>query len=166
MTGVQTCALPIYQAELEALNDEVEEVIEDEEDVATREQTKSKWAALEKLVGSAPRMAQVGKDLVAHFETRIAAMPGKGMIVCMSREICVDMYNAIIAIKPEWHDADSNKGAIKIIMTGSASDQAKMQPHIHNKETKKLFEKRFKDVNDPLQLVIVQIGRASCRERV
>lgn len=148
--------LDINQAEMEALNDEVEEVIEDEEDLSMREKTKSHWAALEKLVGSAPRMEQVGKDLVAHFETRIASMPGKGMIVCMSREICVDMYNAIVAIKPEWHDSDTSKGAIKIVMTGSASDKAKMQPHIYNKETKKLFEKRFKDVNDPLQLVIVR----------
>ena len=148
--------LDINQAEIEALNDEVEEVIEDEEDLASRENTKSKWAALEKLVGSEPRMKQVGKDLVAHFETRIASMPGKGMVVCMSREICVDMYNAIIDIKPEWHNSDTTKGAIKIVMTGSASDKAKLQPHIYNKETKKLFEKRFKDVNDPLQLVIVR----------
>jgi len=148
--------LDINQAEIEALNDEVEEVIEDEEDLASREKTKSHWATLEKLVGSAPRMEQVGKDLIAHFETRIASMPGKGMIVCMSREICVDMYNAIVAIKPQWHDNDPAKGAIKIVMTGSASDKAKLQPHIHNKETKKLFEKRFKNVDDPLQLVIVR----------
>ncbi|MCK4709476.1 MAG: type I restriction endonuclease subunit R, partial [Gammaproteobacteria bacterium] len=86
--------LDINQAELEELNDEVEDVIEDEEDITERERTKSKWAALEKLVGSAPRMEQVAKDLVAHFETRITTMPGKGMIVGMSREICVDMYNA------------------------------------------------------------------------
>jgi len=148
--------LDIKQAEIEALNDDVEEVIEDEEDLASRESTKSQWAALEKLVGSAPRMKQVGKDLVDHFESRTAAMPGKGMIVCMSREICVDMYNAIVAIKPEWHDSNTDIGAIKIVMTGSASDKPKLQPHIHNKETKKLFEKRFKDVNDPLQLVIVR----------
>lgn len=148
--------LDINQAEIEALNDDVEEVIEDEEDIATRERTKSKWAALEKLVGSEPRMQQVAQDLVAHFETRIASMLGKGMIVCMSREICVDMYNAIVDIKPEWHDTDPAKGAIKIVMTGSASDKSKMQPHIYNKETKKLFEKRFKDANDPLQLVIVR----------
>ena len=148
--------LDINQSEMEALNDEVEEVIEDEEDISAREKTKSKWAALEKLVGSEARMKLVANDLVSHFEKRIATMPGKGMIVSMSREICVDMYNAIVAIKPEWHDTDINKGAIKVIMTGSASDKPKMQPHIHNKETKKLFEKRFKDVNDPLQLVIVR----------
>jgi type I restriction enzyme R subunit len=148
--------LDIKQAEIEALNDDVEEVIEDEEDISIREKTKSQWAALEKLVGSEPRMKQVAKDLVAHFEKRIASMPGKGMIVCMSREICVELYNAIIAIKPEWHDTDTTKGAIKIVMTGSASDKEKLQPHIHNKETKKRFEKRFKDINDPLQLVIVR----------
>lgn len=153
--------LDINQADIEILNDEVEDIIEDEEE-QDKENTKSKWAALEKLVGSGPRMEQVGKDLVQHFENRTKAMPGKGMIVCMSREICVDMYNAIVAIKPEWHGAplgtaaDPEKGAIKIVMTGSASDKAKLQPHIHNKETKKLFEKRFKDDNDPLQLVIVR----------
>jgi type I restriction enzyme R subunit len=147
--------LDINTADIEALNDDVEEVIEDEEE-RDKEKTKSKWAALGKLVGSEPRMEQVGKDLVSHFESRIATMPGKGMVVCMSREICVDMYDAIVAIKPEWHDLDPAKGAMKIVMTGSASDKEKMQPHIHNKETKKLFEKRFKDVNDPLQLVIVR----------
>ena len=148
--------LDINSADIEALNAEVDEVIEDEEDIASRENTKSKWAALEKLVGSAPRVEQVAKDLVSHFETRIASMPGKGMIVCMSRDICVELYNAIVALKPEWHDADPNKGAIKIVMTGSASDHAKLQPHIYSKTTKKLFEKRFKDTNDPLQLVIVR----------
>lgn len=147
--------LDIDAAEIEALNDEVEEVIEDEDD-AERESTKSKWAALEKLVGSDPRMKLVGADLVKHFESRTATMSGKGMIVCMSREICVDMYNAIVAIKPEWHDLDTAKGAIKIVMTGSASDKEKLQPHIHDKQTKKQFETRFKDIEDPLQLVIVR----------
>ncbi len=148
--------LDINQAEMEALNDEVDEVIEDEEDVATRESTKSKWAALEKLVGSTPRIEQVAQDLVAHFDERIATMPGKAMIVGMSREICVDIYNAIVAIKPEWHDADPAKGAIKVVMTGSASDKQKLQPHIYNKETKKHIEKRFKAVDEPLQMVIVR----------
>jgi type I restriction enzyme R subunit len=148
--------LDINAAAMEALNDEVDEVIEGEEDVAIRESTKSKWAALEKLVGSEPRIAQVAKDLVTHFEDRTNTMPGKGMIVCMSREICVDMYNAIISVNPDWHDLDPAKGAIKVVMTGSASDKTKLQPHIHNKITKTSFEKRFKDVNDPLQLVIVR----------
>ncbi|WP_245929738.1 type I restriction endonuclease subunit R [Leucothrix pacifica] len=148
--------MDINAAEIETLNDEVDEVIEDEEDVSEREKTKSKWAALEKLVGTTARIDLVASDLVKHFEQRTSSMPGKGMIVCMSREICVDMYDAIVAIKPEWHDTDTDKGAIKIVMTGSASDKDKLQPHIHNNKIKKLFEKRFKDVNDPLQLVIVR----------
>jgi type I restriction enzyme, R subunit len=147
--------LDINNADIDTLNDEVEEIIEDEEE-RDRENTKSKWAALEKLVGSKPRMAEVGKDLVAHFEDRLSTMSGKAMVVCMSRDICVAMYDAIVAIKPEWHDLDSAKGVIKIVMTGSASDKEALQPHIHNKVTKKLFEKRFKDINDPLQLVIVR----------
>ena len=148
--------LDINVADIESLNDEVDEVIEDEEDVAIRESTKSKWAALEKLVGSEPRIQQVGSDLVDHFESRVATMPGKGMVVCMSREICVEMYDAIVANRPEWHDTDPEKGAVKIVMTGSASDREKLQPHIYSKETRRRFEKRFKDVNDPLQLVIVR----------
>jgi len=148
--------LDIRQAEIEALNEEVDEVIEEEEDIAVREKTKSRWAALEKLVGSAPRIHEVAEDLVAHFENRTASMPGKGMIVTMSREICVDMYDAIVTLRPDWHDSEPTKGAIKVVMTGSASDKGKLQPHIYNKETRKLFEKRFKDENDPLQLVIVR----------
>lgn len=148
--------LDINSSEIESLNDQVEEVIEDEEDVALREKTKSKWAALEKLVGSKPRIEQVAADLIAHFESRTASMPGKAMLVCMSRDICVDMYDAIVALRPDWHDSDPAKGAIKIVMTGTASDKAKLRPHIYGKETKKLFEKRYKDVNDPLKLVIVR----------
>lgn len=148
--------LDLNTAEIENLNDEVEEVIEDEESQAAREKTKSQWAALEKLVGSAPRIEQVAADLVTHFEQRVATLPGKGLIVCMSREICVDMYDAITALKPDWHDPDPAGGRIKIVMTGSASDKQKLQPHIPNKDTKKLFEKRFKSIDDPLQLVIVR----------
>jgi type I restriction enzyme R subunit len=148
--------LDIRQDEIEELNEDIDEVIEDEEDVGTRESTKSKWAALEKLVGSEPRIEQVAKDLVQHYETRIASFPGKAMIVGMSREICVHLYNALVDLRPEWHDDDPAKGAIKIVMTGSASDKALFQPHIHNKDTKKLFEKRYKDVKDPLQIVIVR----------
>lgn len=147
--------LALNQAQIAQLNHEVEDVIEDEE-IAIRENTKSRWAALEKLVGSKPRIEQVGQDLVAHFESRIASMPGKGMIVCMSREICVELYEAIVALKPAWHSNDPTQGALKIVMTGSASDPAKLQAHLYSKKTKEHFEKRFKDVHDPLQLVIVR----------
>ena len=148
--------LDINQAEIEALSDQVEEVIEDEEDIAAREKTKSHWAALEKLVGAAPRIKEVAEDLVKHFEERISTIDGKAMIVCMSREICVHMYNAITELRPELADPDSEKGGIKVIMTGSASDKELLQPHIYNKQQKKRLEKRFKDPNDPLKLVIVR----------
>lgn len=148
--------LDINQEEIEQLNDKVEDEIGEDEETADREKVKSEWATLEKLVGAEPRIEQVAKDLVEHFTTRTSTFPGKAMIVSMSREICVDLYNAIVAIKPEWHHPDTDKGAIKIVMTGSASDKEKMQPHIHDKKTKKLFEKRYKDTDDELQLVIVR----------
>ncbi|KOO08997.1 type I restriction endonuclease subunit R [Vibrio hepatarius] len=148
--------LDINQDEIEALNDQVEEEIGEDEETESREKIKSQWSALEKLVGAEPRIQQVAQDLVEHFTTRCETFPGKAMIVAMSREICVDLYDAIVAIKPEWHSEDPNKGAIKIVMTGSAADKAKMQPHIHDKKTKKLFEKRYKDTDDELQLVIVR----------
>lgn len=148
--------LDINRAEIEELSEQVDEVIEDEEDVSSREKTKGEWSRLEKLVGSTPRLKQIAADLVAHFEARTEVTAGKGMIVTMSREICVHLYNEIVALRPDWHDPDPEKGKIKIVMTGSASDKPLLQPHIYNKQTKKRLEKRFKDVNDPLQLVIVR----------
>ena len=148
--------LDINQTEIEELSDQVDEVVEDEEDVGNREKTKSEWSRLEKLVGATPRLKQIAADLVAHFEARTEATAGKGMIVTMSREICVHLYNEIIALRPDWHDPDPEKGKIKIVMTGSASDKPLLQPHIYNKQVKKRLEKRFKDVNDPLHLVIVR----------
>lgn len=148
--------LDINQAEIEDLSDQVDEVVEDEEDVGNREKTKSEWSRLEKLVGATPRLKQIAADLVTHFEARTETTAGKGMIVTMSREICVHLYNEIVALRPDWHDPDPEKGKIKIVMTGSASDKPLLQPHIYNKQVKKRLEKRFKDVNDPLQLVIVR----------
>jgi len=148
--------LDLNRAEIDELSDEVDDVIEDEEDVGQREKTKGEWSRLEKLVGAQPRLKQVAKDLVSHFETRNESMDGKGMIVAMSRDICVQLYNEIIALKPEWDDEDPEKGTIKVIMTGSASDKALLQPHIYNKQTKKRLEKRFKDPKDQLKLVIVR----------
>lgn len=148
--------LDINQTEIEELSDQVDDIVEDEENVSNREKTKSEWSRLEKLVGATPRLKQIAADLVAHFEARTEAMAGKGMIVTMSREICVHLYNEIIALRPDWHDPDPEKGKIKIVMTGSASDKPLLQPHIYNKQVKKRLEKRFKDVNDPLQLVIVR----------
>ena len=148
--------LDVKQAEIDALNEQVDEVVEDEEDIASREKTKSEWAALEKLVGAEPRLAQVAKDLVEHFETRSATLDGKAMIVCMSRDICAQLYKAIVTLRPDWHDDDPEKGAIKVVMTGSAADKELLQPHLYSKQVKKRLEKRFKDAKDPLKLVIVR----------
>lgn len=126
------------------------------DELSDRERFKSKWSALEKLVGSEPRIKQIAQDIVTHFEDRTATIDGKGMIVAMSRQIAVDLYDAIVAIRPSWHSADPTKGAIKIIMTGSASDEAKLQKHIYSKQVKKDLEKRIKDVDDELKLVIVR----------
>lgn len=148
--------LDLNRAEIDALSAQVDEVVEDEEDLSTREKTKGEWSRLEKLVGATPRLKQVAADLVTHFESRTASMDGKAMIVTMSREICVHLYNEIVALRPDWHDADPEKGAIKIVMTGSAADKPLLQPHIYNQQTKKRLEKRFKNANDPLKLVIVR----------
>jgi type I restriction enzyme R subunit len=148
--------LDLNHAEIEALSDQVEDVVEDEEDISNREKTKSEWSRLEKLVGTEPRIRQVAADLVEHFEERTRSMDGKGMIVGMSRNICVNLYNAIVELRPDWHDTDPDKGAIKIVMTGSASDRELLQPHIYNRHTRKKLEKRFKDISDPFKLVIVR----------
>ena len=148
--------LDVNQAEIDALNEQVDEVVEDEEDIAAREKTKSEWAALEKLVGAEPRLQQVARDLIQHFEARIAVADGKAMIVCMSRDICAHLYNAIVALRPDWHSDDPEQGVIKIVMTGSAADKPLLQPHLYSKQVKKRLEVRFKDAQDPLKLVIVR----------
>lgn len=148
--------LDVNQDVIDELEREVDEIFEDDEDVASREKAKSTWTALEKLVGAEPRLRQVSSDLVSHFEERDAQIPGKAMIVAMSREICVRLYNQITALRPDWHDDDPEKGAIKVIMTGSASDESHLQPHLYSKQTKKRLERRFKDPEDPLKLVIVR----------
>lgn len=148
--------LDLNHDEIDALSDQVDEVVEDEEDVGLREKTKGEWSRLEKLVGSEPRLKEVAADLVAHFEQRNATLDGKAMIVAMSRDICAHLYNEIVRLRPEWHDTDPEQGAIKVVMTGSASDKPLLQPHIYNKATKKRLEQRFKNPEDPLKLVIVR----------
>ncbi|MGO3552423.1 type I restriction endonuclease subunit R [Pseudomonas helleri] len=153
--------LSLKDSELPAIDDQVDELAEDEED-DQQSRLKSRWAALEKVVGAEPRIQSVAADLVTHFEERnqglvsMGQMPGKAMVVGMSREICVHLYNEIVALRPEWHDEDPEKGAIKVIMTGSASDKALLRPHIYSGQLKKRLEKRFKDPLDPLKLVIVR----------
>jgi type I restriction enzyme R subunit len=147
--------LSLNPVEMADLDSEVDELTEDDEE-NSKASTLRRWAALEKVVGAPPRVNKIAEDLVHHFEARLSALEGKAMIVSMSREICVHLYNAIVALRPEWHDEDPEKGAIKIVMTGSASDKALLKPHIYTKEVKKRLEKRFKDPLDPLKLVIVR----------
>lgn len=140
---------------LDGIDDEVDELAEDEED-DQKAILKSRWAALEKVVGAEPRIKQVAADVVQHFEERDKAQSGKAMVVAMSRDICAHLYNAIIALRPDWHDDDPEKGVIKVVMTGSASDKPLLRPHIYSKQVKKRMEKRFKDPDDPMRLVIVR----------
>lgn len=141
--------------ELATIDEEVDELAEDEEETQ-QAKLKSRWAALEKVVGAEPRIASVAADLVAHFEERGKAQTGKAMVVGMSRDICVHLYNEIIKLRPDWHSADPELGAIKIVMTGSASDKALLRPHIYSAKVKKRLEKRFKKPDAPLRMVIVR----------
>lgn len=147
--------LKLNEQQMPSIDAEVDELAEDEEEDA-QSKLKSRWAALERVVGAEPRVAQVAADLIAHFEERNKAMAGKAMVVAMSRDICVHLYNEIVKLRPDWHDDDPDKGAIKIVMTGSASDKALLRPHIYDGNTKKRLEKRFKDPSDELKLVIVR----------
>jgi type I restriction enzyme R subunit len=155
--------LDVDQTSIDALNEQVEEVVEDEEDIASREKTKGAWATLEKLVGSKPRMRQVAMDLVQHLESRLGVVDGKAMAVCMSRDICAELYKTIClgddefpALRPDWHSDDPELGSIKVVMTGSASDKPLLQRHLYTGQVKKRLEARFKDPKDPLKLVIVR----------
>lgn len=137
------------------LDSEFEEATEGEEE-ASKHKLKTKWAALEALVGADERIKLIAADLVAHWEKRLEAMDGKAMVVCMSRRISVDLYNAIIAVRPDWYHPDDDKGVLKVIMTGSAADPAHWQPHIRSKSRREELAKRFKDAKDPFKVVIVR----------
>ena len=136
------------------IDSEIEALVEDQS-LTEAEKLKAKWSAVEALVGSDKRLAQVAEDMVAHLEARIEAMNGKAMAVCMSRRICVALYDRIIALRPEWHSTDDAQGAVKIVMTGSASDPIDWQPHIGSKKRRDDLAKRARNPDDPLRLVIV-----------
>ena len=148
--------LTLKESVLPTVDDKVDDLFSDEDDIPAAERAKSRWAALEALVGAEPRLKQVAVDLVSHFEQRSKTQPGKAIVVAMSRDICARLYGAITALRPEWHDADHMKGAIKVVMTASASDAPHLQPHHTSKQQKKDLEKRFKDPADPLKIVIVR----------
>jgi type I restriction enzyme R subunit len=137
------------------LDSSFEEATEDEE-VTRRERLKTRWAAVEAIVGTETRIKAVAKDLVDHFEGRQQGMVGKGMIVCMSRRICVELYKELTALRPKWHSDDDKEGAIKIVMTGNATDPVDWQSHIRNKPRREAIAERFKNPDDPLELVIVR----------
>ena len=142
---------------LPTIDGKVEELLEDEvDDDREKEKAKSQWSALEAIVGTDARLEEIAEDLIQHYETRSQTQPGKAMVVAMSRDICVRLYDQIIKVRPDWHSDDHMKGAVKVVMTASASDKAYFQPHHTNKAQKKDLEKRVKDPDDPLKIVIVR----------
>ena len=149
--------IEINKDKLNNIDHEVEEIFEDGiEDDEQQEKAKSRWSQMEVLVGAQPRLKQVAEDFVQHFASRQKTQLGKALIVGMSRDICARLYSEIIALKPEWESNENNSGAIKVVMTASASDEAHLQKHHTSKKQKKELEVRFKDPSDELQIVIVR----------
>ena len=147
--------LALDEAERPNIDPGFEEATEGEE-VERKEKLKSKWAQLEAVVGADKRLELVAKDIVEHFEQRCEAMDGKAMIVCMSRRICVELFREIVKLRPDWAGADDEHGALKVIMTGSASDPPDWQQHIRNKPRREALANRFRDPNDPFRVVLVR----------
>ena len=147
--------LELKESERPKIDPEFEEATEGEE-VERKEKLKSRWAQLEAVVGSDNRIKLIARDLVEHFENRLAAMDGKAMVVCMSRRICVELYREIAALRPEWHNEDDDQGALKVVMTGSASDPLDWQTHIRNKPRREALAQRFREPTDPFKIVIVR----------
>ncbi|MBN4054881.1 type I restriction endonuclease subunit R [Acidimicrobium ferrooxidans] len=147
--------IKLPEGEKPKVDDEFEEVTEDAEE-ATREKLKTTWAKLEALVGTEKRLGLIADDMIDHWGRRLEILDGKAMIVCMSRRICVDLYKEIVARRPDWHGEEDETGAIKVVMTGAASDPVEFHPHVRGKLRQKAIEKRFKDPDDLLKLVIVR----------
>jgi type I restriction enzyme R subunit len=147
--------LDLPEEEKPRVDEEFEEVTEGEE-VERKEHLKTKWAQLEAVVGAEKRLKLIAQDLVEHFERRLEALDGKAMIVCMSRRICVELYHELVQLRPDWAHDDDDKGAIKVVMTGSASDPTNWQPHIRNKPRREALANRFRDPRDPFRIVIVR----------
>ena len=137
------------------IDEEFEEATEGEE-VERKERLKTRWAQLEAIVGAEQRVRLVAEDIVEHYEQRLDAIEGKAMVVCMSRRICIGLYRELVRLRPDWEHADDDQGAIKVVMTGFASDSPDWQPHIRNKARREALAKRFRDAGDPLQIVLVR----------
>jgi type I restriction enzyme R subunit len=147
--------LALEEAEKPRIDPEFEEVTEGEE-IERKEKLKSKWAQIEAIVGAEKRLKLIAADIVEHFERRLEAMDGKAMVVCMSRRICVELYREIVALRPDWHHEDDDRGTIKVVMTGSATDPLTWQPHIRNKPRREALANRFRDAEDPFKIVLVR----------
>ena len=143
------------EEELKAIDEEFDNLTEGQEDIE-KEKNKGKWTRLEAIVGSPNRIKKLAEDIVNHYEEKSKAIDGKAMVVCMSRKICVDLYEQIVALRPSWHSDDDNKGKIKVVMTGSAADNERLQSHIGGKQRRDTLAKRMKDNNDELKIVIVR----------
>jgi type I restriction enzyme R subunit len=147
--------LQLDERERPKIDPSFEEVTEGEE-VERRERLRTKWAALEAVVGTEKRLKTIAEDLVQHFEARLDAMDGKAMIVCMSRRICVELYQQIVKLRPDWHNDADDAGVLKVVMTGSADDGPEWQQHIRDKRRREALGKRFKKASDPFKVVIVR----------
>ena len=147
--------LALDESERPNIDPGFEEATEGEE-VDRKEKLKTKWAQLEAIVGAEKRVALVAQDIVSHFERRIEAMDGKAMIVCMSRRICIDLHRELARLRPDWHHEGDEKGSLKVVMTGAASDPPGWQPHIRNKSRREALANRFRDPADPLRIVLVR----------
>ena len=147
--------LALDESERPRIDPQFEEVTEGEE-VERREKLKTKWAQLEAVVGTPKRLRLIAQDIVDHFDLRLEAMEGKAMIVCMSRRICVELYNELVKLRRDWHSEEDDKGILKIVMTGSASDPPDWQQHIRNKQRREALAVRFRAASDPFKVVIVR----------
>lgn len=147
--------LELAEAELPKLDDDFEELTEGEED-ARKEALKSEWSTLESLVGTDKRLRLVAKDLVEHFDRRVVALEGKALVVCMSRRIAAELHDRIVELRPTWLAKDDDAGAIKVVMTGSATDAEPIRSHVRSKGQRERLAERFKDPKDPLKIVIVR----------
>ena len=147
--------LTLDEGEKPNIDTDFEEATEGEE-VERRERLKTRWAQLEAVVGTERRLKLVAQDIVDHFEQRLEVMDGKAMVVCMSRRICVDLYRELVRLRPDWHDEDDARGAIKVVMTGSASDPPEWQQHIRSKAWREALAHRFRDPADPMKIVLVR----------
>jgi len=147
--------LELDETERPKIDPDFEEVTEGEE-VERKERLKTKWAQLEAIVGTDKRLRVVAEDIVGHFEERLKVMEGKAMVVCMSRRICVELYREIARLRPSWHAEEDDKGSMKVVMTGSASDPPDWQQHIRNKPRREALANRFRDPHDPFRMVLVR----------